>query len=92
MANSIVSVRIPKSLVGELRGVAERDHFMDLSEAVRSIVRAKWLAMRDPMPLKIEQLRRDIMTNLSKSNQQAIVDQLERIKEDIIHSGKQGGN
>ena len=90
MTNTIVSVRIPKSLVSELRKVSEKDHFMDLSEAVRSIVRAKWLSAKDPMSLKVEQLRQDILTNLSNSNQQALVEQLERIKEEII-GAKRGG-
>jgi Arc/MetJ-type ribon-helix-helix transcriptional regulator len=90
MTNTIVSVRIPKSLVKELRKVSEKDHFMDLSEAVRSIVRAKWLSAKDPMSLKVEQLRQDILTNLSTGNQQALVEQLERIKEEIIHT-KRGG-
>jgi Arc/MetJ-type ribon-helix-helix transcriptional regulator len=90
MTNTIVSIRIPKSLVKELRMVSEKDHFMDLSEAVRSIVRAKWLSAKDPMSLKVEQLRQDILTNLSKGNQQALVEQLERIKEEIINSKKGG--
>ena len=88
MSNTIVSIRVPSSLVEELKRVSAKDHFMDLSEAVRSIIRSKWLATKDPMSLKIEQLKRDILNNISKSNQESLVAELERIKEEIIKSGK----
>jgi Arc/MetJ-type ribon-helix-helix transcriptional regulator len=84
MKSYIVSIRIPKELVKELRSVSERDHFMDQSEAVRSIVRSKWLSAIDPTSLKIEQLKRDILNGISKTNQEALVAQLERIKDEII--------
>ena len=45
--NSLVSVRIPKSLLLELRETAVRQHFIDISEQVRGIVRSKWQEAND---------------------------------------------
>ena len=42
MNDVIVSVRMPKSLAEQLREIAKRHHFMDVSEAVRSILRQKY--------------------------------------------------
>ena len=41
MPNNIVSVRMPDSLMQELKIVAKEEHFMDLSEAVRHILKQK---------------------------------------------------
>ncbi len=46
MNDVIVSVRMPKGLTEELRGLIERNHFMDMSEAIRSIVRKHYLKAR----------------------------------------------
>lgn len=40
--NSLVSVRVPKSLYLELKEMTSRRHFMDISEHVRGIVRSRW--------------------------------------------------
>jgi len=42
----IVSVRMPRGLVTELKQLAKRNHFMDISEAIRSILRQKYLNSR----------------------------------------------
>ncbi len=41
IADSIVSVRMPKGLLDEVREVAAQQHYMDLSEAMRSIIRRR---------------------------------------------------
>lgn len=38
-ANSIVSVRMPPSLVQRLKQLAEQNHFLDVSEEIRSIIK-----------------------------------------------------
>ena len=43
MNDVIVSVRMPKGLSEELKQLAKHDHFMDVSEAVRSILRHQFL-------------------------------------------------
>ncbi|MBN2141928.1 hypothetical protein JW711_01235 [Candidatus Woesearchaeota archaeon] len=41
MADSIVSVRMPSSLVQTLKSLSKENHFLDVSEEIRSIVRIK---------------------------------------------------
>jgi Arc/MetJ-type ribon-helix-helix transcriptional regulator len=76
----MISVRIPSSLVDELRDVSQKDHFMDLSEAVRSIIRKRWMSAKDPLSVRIDHLREEIIGNISKSSQETLVRELERIR------------
>ena len=41
MVTSIVSVRMPSSLVQKLRDLAKENHFLDVSEEVRSIIKVQ---------------------------------------------------
>ncbi len=41
MASKIVSVRMPSSLLEELKRLAEEHHYLDISEEVRSLLRQK---------------------------------------------------
>lgn len=41
MADTIVSVRMPSSLVQRLKLLSKENHFLDLSEEIRSIVKIK---------------------------------------------------
>jgi Arc/MetJ-type ribon-helix-helix transcriptional regulator len=41
MVTSIVSVRMPSSLVQKLRELAKDNHFLDVSEEVRSIIKSQ---------------------------------------------------
>jgi Arc/MetJ-type ribon-helix-helix transcriptional regulator len=76
MADQIVSVRMPISLIEELKSLSHENHFLDVSEEVRSLLRAEWLEDRSPgrsklnaakesiakiaIPEKIESLRKAI--------------------------------
>ena len=41
MVDSIVSVRMPSSLVQKLKELSRENHFLDVSEEIRSIIRIK---------------------------------------------------
>jgi hypothetical protein len=41
MVDAIVSVRMPSSLVQRLKSLSKENHFLDVSEEVRSIIRIK---------------------------------------------------
>ena len=41
MVASIVSIRMPSSLVQRLRELAKDNHFLDVSEEIRSIIKVK---------------------------------------------------
>ena len=41
MVDSIVSVRMPSSLVQKLKSLSKENHYLDVSEELRSIIRTK---------------------------------------------------
>ncbi len=43
MNDVMVTIRLPKSFLLELKESAKKNHFLDLSEHVRSIIRKKWM-------------------------------------------------
>ena len=86
--NALVSIRIPQSLFLELQKLSEKNHFLDISEQVRSIVRDRWQEAKDPQAYHIKQLRKEISQALANKTeekaQQQLVKELERIKEDLL--------
>ena len=53
MPDQIVSVRMPVTLINELKELAEKNHFLDISEEVRSLLREKWQEHSDPYSIKL---------------------------------------
>jgi Arc/MetJ-type ribon-helix-helix transcriptional regulator len=80
---SMVSIRIPKSLVAELKKISDTQHFLDVSEAVRSIVRNKWLQHKDPIAFQIAALRKEISSNLKERENDNLIQALEQIRDSI---------
>ena len=93
MGNSIVSVRIPKSLFTELSRIVERKHFLDVSELVRSLVRRKWLEHHEPQQYQLKRLREDITQlvkdKTKKKEQEELIADLEKLK--FLLKEKEGG-
>lgn len=83
----MVSIRMPKTLLDELKKLAASEHFMDLSEELRSIVREKYLESKDPYLYEIKKLRQDIFKELQdkhiKKVRKKVVDELNNIKNQI---------
>ncbi|MFH1649729.1 MAG: ribbon-helix-helix domain-containing protein [Candidatus Woesearchaeota archaeon] len=85
--NDIVSVRMPKGLVHQLKELSSEKHYLDLSELIRTIVRQKAQQYGSPYA---EDVRR-IITDLEKELQsrshvqekQALVNSLRRMIEDF---------
>ncbi|MBW2965046.1 ribbon-helix-helix domain-containing protein [Candidatus Woesearchaeota archaeon] len=90
--NSLVSVRMPKSLFLQLNSLAEKNHYLDVSEQVRSIVREKWQEAKDPQAYQIGKLRKEIAGALKKKTaedaQDRLVKELERIRDSILTGTK----
>lgn len=68
MAEKVVSVKMPASLVKELRRLQKRDHYLDLSEQLRSIVRQRCLELTNPYTAEIKRLRQDIQQEIDGSS------------------------
>ncbi|MDH5796887.1 MAG: ribbon-helix-helix domain-containing protein [Anaplasmataceae bacterium] len=60
MADQIVSVRMPVTLVTELKHLAERNHYLDISEEIRSLIREKWSENNDPYSQKLLAIQKNI--------------------------------
>jgi hypothetical protein len=83
---------MPKSLFLELQRLSEKNHYLDVSEQVRSIVREKWLEAQSPEAYQIKKLRKDIAqaikTKTEESAQKQLIQELERIKEGLLSGEK----
>jgi len=84
MSNTMISVRIPEDLLKEFKEIADKDHYMDLSEAVRSIIRKNWLQQKDPASYQLKQLRKDIADNVAKKGQEELIEELKKIRDSIL--------
>jgi len=61
MSNSIVSVRIPNSLGDKLKTIAKKQHYLDVSEFVRTLLRKKRVESK-----KAKFSKRDLLGMLDK--------------------------
>lgn len=87
MTDVVVSIRMPSSLVQELKKLAEKNHFKDLSEEIRSIVRTKCLKYAQPYASELDKLRSDLSSQLAikqeKEQRLKLVEDLKRIVEEL---------
>jgi Arc/MetJ-type ribon-helix-helix transcriptional regulator len=91
VVTSIVSVRMPSSLVQKLRELAKDNHFLDISEEVRSIikieVRRYKLRLGEIKPIEEEKPMRAEKIDFKTENtvKEELVRRLKRIIEEIEH-------
>ncbi|MBR9690615.1 hypothetical protein GOV08_02930 [Candidatus Woesearchaeota archaeon] len=86
MGSSIVSVRMPSSLVKELREHAAKNHFMDLSEEIRFIIKQKMQEQKDPFAHEVRKLKDEIKTEISKKSQHErtiFVEELKKLLDEL---------
>ena len=86
MTSQIVSVRMPSSLIKELKIFAERNHFMDVSEEMRFIVKQKMIEKIDPFSYQLQKLKDEIRSEVSKKSHMdkvKFVEELNRLLEEI---------
>ena len=74
MGERVVSVKMPKSLVRELRVLAEQQHYLDLSEQLRSIVRSQCL--RYSAGFGFADIRQAVQQEMKTANTQLRKEQL----------------
>lgn len=86
-ADVLVTVRLPASLVEELKLLVQKHHYMDTSEAIRGVLRRKWEQSSDPLAHEVRQLRASIEGELkrgiARKSEQRLVDELEKVREKI---------
>lgn len=78
-----VSLKIPTPLFTSLLKITEQEHFMDVSELVKNIIRKNYLENNDP-DTKINKLKQDIVkkleTKINSDVQEQVIQQLTEIK------------
>ncbi len=93
MAKTIVSIRIPKTLLHELKQKTIHQHYLDTSEFVRGIVRKRFLRDQNPIAYELKSLQTQLTTELKAKDQEQqkawLLKQLEDIKATMEgHHGK----
>ena len=66
MDERVVTVKMPASLAAELRKRTRKDHYLDLSEQIRSIVRQACLRHAQPYSEEIARLREDLLQHAQR--------------------------
>jgi len=79
----VVSVKMPISLLLEMKKLIVTDHYLDMSEAVRSVVRKGCLQYTNPLTSEIKELKENIKTDIvfeqQTSQKQALIEELKRM-------------
>ena len=87
MSDVLVSVRMPESLLLKLKKLAEKEHFMDVSEEIRSITRKNWFKFAHPELMELKRLRKDILDEIKKKSEKEIIkrviEELNEIKKEV---------
>ena len=88
MNDVMVSIRLPAKLLSEIKSLVENGYYMDISEAIRCIVRDKWISYKQPEIAEIQKLRQNIEEELKKKSEKIMrmemITELEKIKKLIV--------
>ncbi len=93
MKDTMVSIRMPEALAKELSAQAEKEHFLDISEFIRSVVRSEWQKHSKPdVVSELQSLRKKVENELKEiSNervQKEVAEELKKIQESLKRGGQ----
>ncbi len=92
MNEVLVSVRMPETLFFKLKELAEKEHCLDVSEELRSIIRKNWLKAANPELFEIKKLKDGILNEVKKKSKNEItkkvIEELNDIKKRIEEDRK----
>ena len=83
LTDVMVSIRMPKSLISELKVLAKDQYFLDLSEQIRSIARKKWIEYTNPELFELKKLRESIEDELKKKSVEKVREEINKELEEI---------
>ena len=87
MAKTIVSVRLPKTLMVKLKANAITTDCLDVSEHVRSMIRRRFVKSQNPLAFEVKALQQQLTSELRRKDQieqkEWLLRQLEQLKNDI---------
>ncbi|MDD9954132.1 MAG: hypothetical protein OXR66_07400 [Candidatus Woesearchaeota archaeon] len=85
MAEKVVSVKLPKTLIQALEQQRKNHHYLDLSEQLRSIVRRNCLELTNPYTEAINQVKTDIQEQTGTTEKERLIQQILQ----LLQEGKQ---
>ena len=74
--DTIVSIRMPRTLFEKLNTLSKDEHFLDISECIRSITRKRCLELTAPYAYELQQLRSELSNAMSHKEETQKKDQL----------------
>ena len=74
--DTIVSVRMPQPLFDKLHSLSGDQHYLDVSECLRSITRKRCLELAAPYAFELQQLRQELSHALTNKEETQKKDQL----------------
>lgn len=88
---TMISIRLPSSLIKELKNIVEKDHYKDLSELIRYVVRKRSLGFLEYYTVDSKKLKESIMKNEKiqekiiekQKNKEKILNELKRLTEEL---------
>ncbi|MFH1770565.1 MAG: hypothetical protein ABH828_03335 [archaeon] len=83
MTDIVVSVRMPSSLVRELKILADSNHFKDLSEEIRSVVREQCMKYGSPYIPEIQKLREELVEKKESDSKQHLIAEMKKILDEL---------
>ena len=83
MKDTVLSIRLPSTLVQELKVLAQENHYLDLSEQIRTVIRQKCEQYGEPYKYEVQKMRNQLEQSLSATKEtedkEKIIQELERI-------------
>jgi metal-responsive CopG/Arc/MetJ family transcriptional regulator len=83
VAERVITIKMPRTLVKELRSLTAEHHYLDLSEQVRSVVRQKCFRYATPFE-DIKRVKTELeqqINDVNKQRKEEILTQLQRLLE-----------
>ncbi len=69
MKDTVVSIRLPNTLVQELKELAQENHYLDLSEQIRTIIRKKCEQHQSPYKYEVQKMREQLEQKISNTKE-----------------------
>ena len=76
----MVSVRMPMELYWKLREYETKNHYIDTSEALRSILRKRYSEMKNPLIGELRGIKKMISEKMENDPQSKVIREIEELK------------
>jgi hypothetical protein len=87
MKDVMISIRVPSGLLKELKELTEKNHYMDLSEHTRAIIRDKSMQYAEPYRYELSKMRNQmenqISANKALDEKKKLVEELKSIIKEL---------